>query len=285
MKRVVITGGKGGCGKTSVAVSMAALADNWVIADCDVDAPNLAIIAQPEHSKHEVFNTQGVKIDPDICTRCGICREKCKFDAISEDYHIDLLKCETCGLCVELCPVDAITYFQTEAGFWESAKSRFGPFYHARLNPGAENSGKLVTLIRQKAEEHAEKYGMNGVIIDGPPGVGCPVIASITGCDYAIAVTEPTLSGKHDLERLCELTAILRTPVGVVINKATLSRKNEISIRKYAESKGLEIIGELPYDRIVTEAQMARKAVVEYSPDSEFAMALRNIWEKVNSKL
>ncbi len=281
MKKIVVTGGKGGCGKTTIAAGLAYLSENWVISDCDVDSPNLGIIAQPSFHEVHPFNGTSFKIDPEGCIKCGICREKCAFSAISEDFVIDPLMCESCGYCAAVCPVGAIYEAETQIGYWREGTSRFGAFYDAYLYPGAENSGKLVTLLREKAETYAKSTSARGVIIDGPPGVGCPVISSITGTDLAVAVAEPTVSGIHDVRRIVELTSTLRTPVGLVLNKTDISPEKEAELRAFAKDNKIVILGALPYDSSANKAQSAMKTLIEYAPESPFAVEMKAIWKRI----
>jgi len=283
MKEIVVTGGKGGCGKTTVAASLAFLADGWITVDCDVDSPNLGILAQPQISERVAFTANQFEIDHSKCNRCGLCIEKCAFDAIREDFVIDQLLCESCGFCKAICSEKAISEGKTDIGHWKTGDSRFGLFLDAYLQPGAENSGKLVALLREKAKERALAENADGIIIDGPPGIGCPVIASITGADLAVAVAEPTISGIHDVKRIVELTSTLKTHVGLVINKSGLSPKNESGLRQFAFDNGIAILGALPYESAANEAQTAMKTLVEYSPDCEFSIEMRNVWDRITA--
>lgn len=285
MKQIVITGGKGGCGKTTVAASLAYLANDWVIADCDVDSPNLGILASPAIDETHPYTGSSFHIELDKCTRCGQCIDKCAFGAIREDFVIDPYLCENCGLCDEICPVDAIAEEEVEIGHWRAGESRFGPFLDAYLHPGAENSGKLVTLLREEAQKRSETGGNEGILIDGPPGVGCPVIASITGTDLAIAVAEPTISGIHDVRRIIELTSTLRTPIAIVINKADLSKANVAELRAFAEATDIAILGELPYEKLANLAQSNMKTLAEFASESHFAIEMRSIWEKIRETI
>ncbi|MCK5833151.1 (4Fe-4S)-binding protein [bacterium] len=281
MKKIVITGGKGGCGKTTVAASLAYLSKNWVIADCDVDSPNLGILAQPTIEGKHSFKGTSFKIDLNSCKQCGLCRDKCAYGAIDEHYIIDPILCESCGYCKVLCNFGAIDETEVEIGYWRDGSSRFGPFFDAYLYPGAENSGKLVTLLREKAEKRAEQSDAHGVIIDGPPGIGCPVIASITGTDLAIAVAEPTISGLHDVSRIVELSSTLKSPVGLLINKADISSVKEAELRTFAKDNNIEILGALPYEPMANKAQSAMKTMVEYAPEGDYAIEMGIIWNKI----
>jgi len=281
MKQIVVTGGKGGCGKTTVAASLAYLAGEWVISDCDVDSPNLGIIARPEIIESKSFEGNAFMIDSAYCEHCGLCIRKCAFGAIRDDFTIDPFLCESCAFCAEICPAKAIVEKQTEIGNWRIGNSRFGPFLDAYLQPGAENSGKLVTLLRQKAIESAEETHAEGILIDGPPGVGCPVIASIAGADLAVAVAEPTVSGIHDVRRIIELTSTLRTPVALIINKGDLSADKTAEIKAFANSAEIPVIGELPYEKLANKAQSSMKTLAEFAPKSEFAIEMKKSWNTI----
>ncbi|HDR91426.1 MAG TPA: (4Fe-4S)-binding protein [candidate division Zixibacteria bacterium] len=285
MKQIVITGGKGGCGKTTVTASLAYLADNWVIADCDVDSPNLGIIARPEIHENREFLGKEFSIDATSCEHCGLCIRKCAYGAVRGDFTIDPFLCESCGFCAEICPAKAIVERETVIGNWRIADSRFGPFLDAYLQPGAENSGKLVTLLREKAIEIAEDTPTEGILIDGPPGAGCPVIASIAGAELAVAVAEPTVSGIHDVRRIIELTSTLRTPVALIINKADLSAAKTAEIKAFAESAGIPVVGELPYDKLANKAQSSMKTLAEFAPKGDFAVEMKKSWMTIRKLL
>ncbi|MGB3113344.1 MAG: ATP-binding protein, partial [Candidatus Omnitrophota bacterium] len=224
MKQIVVISGKGGTGKTVLTASLAALAKNKVMADCDVDAADLHLLLKPSiKERHEFKSGATAFIDKRLCTECGRCVAVCRFDAVSEDYAIDPVACEGCGFCYYACPVNAIKMQENATGEWYISDTRFGPLVHAKLGIGEENSGKLVTLVRQKAKEIAEKQRFDWVIIDGSPGIGCPVIASLSGVDFALVVTEPTLSGLHDADRVIKVARHFNIPVKVVINKYDLN--------------------------------------------------------------
>ncbi len=285
MKQMVIISGKGGTGKTTVAASFASLAVGAVLADADVDAANLHLILDPAIKVNETFSSgQEAIIDEEICTRCGECRSLCRFDAISEDFRIDSQACEGCGLCARRCPVEAIHMKPCISGRWFISDTRFGPFVHARLGIAADNSGKLVALVREKARELGEQRQSDFLIIDGAPGVGCPVIASVTGCDLALAVTEPTRSGLHDLKRVIELTQHFRVPTLVAINKADLDEEMSDQIEEFCREKHLMLAGRIPFDPSVVKAMVAGETLVDYSAGAA-AQALRRLWEVVSGEL
>jgi len=292
MKELVVISGKGGTGKTSIVASFAALAQEKVLADCDVDAADLHLILNPDIQHREDFSGgREAIIRQDDCIACGACLAWCRFEAIQRNggtgdgtFTIDPFSCEGCGVCVEFCSVKAIDFPKRTSGQWFVSNTRHGPMVHARLGIAEENSGKLVTLVRKEAIRVAEEHGFNLVIIDGPPGIGCPVIASMGGTSLVLAVTEPTLSGLHDLRRVVELAAHFKTPVAVCINKADINSDMAGQIRDYCEESSLQIVGELPYDIAVTKAQIASASVVEHSK-SPVSVEIRKMWTRVASIL
>ena len=283
MREIVVISGKGGTGKTSVCASLAHLAQNKVVCDLDVDAPDMHILLDPQvHTREAFVSGNEAVIDRDACRRCGICFEHCRFDAVKKDgdvYGIDPLRCEGCGVCVALCPAKAIAFPEKECGEWYVSDTRFGPFVHAQLYPGQENSGRLVTLLKQQARELAKRQGLDLVICDGSPGVGCPVISSLSGASLAVAVVEPTPSGRHDFERVAALCDHSRIPVAVLINKADLNHEEVQAITRLADDKGYTVVGALPFDPAVTGAMIRRKALTE--TDSPLASTLSAIWGRI----
>jgi len=280
-KSIAIISGKGGTGKTSITSSLAILAKNRIVVDCDVDAADLHLILKPESSTETAFiSGEFATIDPEKCTKCGKCIEACNFDAISDEFIIDELKCEGCGVCKFVCPSDAIDMTPAECGSWYISKTRTGILVHARLDPGKENSGRLVSLVRTKAMEIAREGGSELIIIDGSPGVGCPVIASITGNDVVIIITEPSLSGLHDLKRAIALTRHFKITPAVIINRHDLNLEMSEKIAGVCKEQDVEIIGNIPYTTSFTDAQLAMKSIVEYS-DGPVAKELRNIWRRI----
>ena len=276
MKELVVISGKGGTGKTSIVASFAALAKNAVLADCDVDAADLHLILQPKIKQSSDFSGgKRAAIIPEKCTGCGKCKDLCRFDAISfnghtnnlgqKTYTIDPISCEGCKVCVEFCPADAVMFEDCINGQWFVSDTRFGPMVHAKLGIAEENSGKLVTLIRREAKGIAEAQKKHLLIVDGSPGIGCPVIASITGADLVLIVTEPTLSGKHDLQRVADLTANFKIPTLVCINKADINPQITSKIEEDAHNQGLKVAGKIRYDRAFTEAQIIASSVIEYT--------------------
>ncbi|MGC9527775.1 MAG: ATP-binding protein [Limnospira sp.] len=289
MKELVVISGKGGTGKTSTVASFAALAPRPVLADCDVDAADLHLILSPTiRDRADFVGGNRATIDPERCIGCGACQEYCRFDAIHPTpeggYRVEPIACEGCGVCARFCPGEAINFSPAVNGEWFVSDTRHGPMVHARLGIAEENSGKLVTLVRKKARETAEKWGLNLIVADGSPGVGCPVMASLTGADAVLLVTEPTPSGFHDLDRVVQLLRRFRLPAMVCVNKADLNLEVTEQIEKYAIERGLQVAGRIPYSPAVTEAQTAGLSVVEYG-DNDAAESLRTIWDRVAQML
>lgn len=281
MKEIVIISGKGGTGKTSVTASLAALAEDAVIVDCDVDAADLHLVLKPKVDvEHEFFSGKVAETDLEKCTGCGKCRELCRFEAIREDFSIDPVACEGCSVCGHFCPENAITLREKMAGRWFEGSSRFGPVYYARLNIAEDNSGKLVSEVRNSAKVYARDEGKKNVIIDGPPGIGCPVIASITGASMLLVVTEPTVSGVHDMKRVVELAEHFKIPVMVCINKYDLSTRITKELEKFCAEKKIPVAGKIPFDTIVTDAMVAGLPVVEYG-SGPVTDELKKIWQKI----
>lgn len=294
-KEIVVISGKGGTGKTSIVASFAALAKNAVLADCDVDAADLHLILQPDVKKtHDFSGGKRASVITEKCIGCGRCEEVCNFDAAlfngpanevaERTYTIDPIACEGCKVCVEFCPVIAIEFNDVVNAHWFISDTRFGPLVHAKLGIAEENSGKLVSLIRKEAKRIAAEQNKNLVIVDGSPGIGCPVIASITGADLVLVVTEPTLSGQHDLDRVVELTGHFGIPTAVCINKYDINPKITEAIEKEAAEKNLGVIGKIAYDVAVTKAQIAAKTIVEYS-NNGLKDQIVSLWDSVLNML
>ncbi|HPM78088.1 MAG TPA: ATP-binding protein [bacterium] len=285
MKQLAIISGKGGTGKTTLTAAFAALADNAVLADCDVDAADLHLILAPEIGERYAFaGGLTATIDPDTCVSCGQCRELCRFDAIDESYAVDAAACEGCGVCYDVCPAGAVTLTPEVAGEWYVSSTRFGPLVHAALHVAQENSGKLVAQVRQRAREIAAAQGRELIIIDGSPGIGCPVISSLTGVDAVLVCTEPTLPGRHDLGRVLELTAHFAVPALVCVNKADLAPDMTEAIIAHCEEKGAQFVGTIPYDETVVAAMIAAHALSEHEPSPARA-AVETIWRTVRQFL
>jgi MinD superfamily P-loop ATPase len=224
-------------------------------------------------------------IDKDTCTECGRCRELCRFHAISPDYEVSPIDCEGCGVCVYFCPVEAIAFPLKTCGELFISDTRVGPMVHARLGIAEDNSGKLVTLARQQARELAKDKGLTLILTDGPPGLACPVIASITGADGVLIVTEPTLSGHHDMDRVVALARHFDIPASVCINKYDLNRNMTETIEQYARAKGLPVLGRIPFDPSFTKAMVQKQTIIEYDTSCSAAQAVQGIWERLRSSL
>jgi MinD superfamily P-loop ATPase len=290
MKQLVILSGKGGTGKTTVAAALAHLASremSIVLVDADVDAANLELVLDPaKQEEHQFMGGQLAVIDPEKCTACGICAEVCRFDALmpgDEAHRVESLACEGCASCFYQCPEEAIRMEEQQDGQWFRSNTRFGPIYHAHLFAGQENSGKLVTLVKQQARLLAQK-GANLVLVDGPPGIGCPVISACSGMDLALHVTEPTVSGVHDLERILDVTEHFRVPSLVAINKADLSPARCSEISAFCAQRGVELLSHIPYDSVVTEAMVRGVPVTAYT-DGPVAAALGKVWGRIKDRL
>ena len=285
MKELVVISGKGGTGKTSIVAGFASLAENCVIADCDVDAADLHLIMNPVIKKRESFSGGFTAfIERDKCIECDKCREICRFGAVSESYEIDEISCEGCGICAYFCPEDSIVLVPNKTGEWYVSDTRFGPLVHARLGVAEENSGKLVTIVKNQAKEIAEKENREIVIVDGSPGIGCPVIASLTGSNYVLVVTEPTLSGKHDMDRVVKLVKHFGINAGVCINKYDLNPEITKTIQTYCSENKIDFIGRIPYDDIFTRAIINGKIVLEL-PNGKISGIIKNIWEIITEKI
>jgi MinD superfamily P-loop ATPase len=294
MKQLTVISGKGGTGKTVITASFAALAEKKVMADCDVDAADLHLLLHPQITEtHEFKGGRKAILNEELCTNCGKCTEVCRFDAIFEkEKHnsekeiqtaIDPISCEGCGVCALICPVEAIQMEENLSGEWYISNTKYGPMVHAKLGIAEENSGKLVTVVRQNARLVAEKNDLDLVIVDGPPGIGCPVIASITGVDLVMAVTEPTLSAISDLERVASLVHHFKIELVVLINKYDINLENTEKITKFCQRENIEIMGKIPFDNIFTKAMVEGKTIIEYN-DSDLGKRIKNIWEKISAR-
>ncbi len=285
MKQLTVISGKGGTGKTSITAAFASLAKNAVFADCDVDAADLHLILKP--NVIETMDFHGLKIptvNKETCTDCKKCFDHCRFDAIDEDINIIKESCEGCGVCEYVCPVDAIKMIDRDSGFSYISESRFGPMAHAMLKTAEEASGKLVTVVRNHAKALAEEKKKDLIIIDGPPGIGCPVISSISGVDLVLIVTEPTLSAIHDLERILGVAYHFKIPAVVCINKCDINVDNTKKIEHYCKNNNIDIVGKLPYDTLVTEAMIHEKNIIEYSK-GDFSDMVVDMWDNMKGRL
>ena len=285
MKEIVIISGKGGTGKTVITGAFAALAEGKVIADCDVDAADLHLLLDPKIIKSHIFKSGfTAHINKKYCDGCGACSEACRFEAVKEDFSIDPISCEGCAFCSFICPQNAIEMKVNNSGKWFVSHTRFGPLVHARLGIAEENSGKLVSLVRQKAKEIAEEKGYRWVIIDGSPGIGCQVIASITGVDCALVVIEPTLSGMHDAERVINVARHFNIPAKVIINKYDLNHKITKKIEQWSEDRNIEVIGKVAFSKSVVKSVVEGKTIIEYS-SGRVTRTLGKIWKVLEKEL
>jgi len=285
MYELVVVSGKGGTGKTSMVGAFAALAERKVLCDADVDAADLHLLLAPRvRARNDFRSGHKAVIDAERCTRCGKCLEWCRFHAISPDFAVDDLMCEGCGVCYDFCPEKAVDFPESLCGEWYLSDTRFGPLVHARLGIAEENSGKLVALVRKEARQLAEDNGLEGILTDGPPGIGCPVIASIGGASAVLVVTEPTVSGRHDLERVGSLAEHFKIPAMVCVNKADLHWEAAKDIESLCRSKGYRFLGHLPFDPDFTRAQVEGKSIVEYG-NGEIREQVEAIWRKALDRL
>ncbi|MFO7555863.1 MAG: P-loop NTPase [Desulfobacterales bacterium] len=286
MKELVVISGKGGTGKTSLMAAFATLAENQVLCDADVDAADLHLLMHPEIKERHDFQGGGTAvIQVDRCTACGLCRDLCRWNAISESFKVDPIECEGCGVCVDFCPEEAIDFPIKTCGEWFISNTRFGPMVHARLGIAEENSGKLVTLVRQEAKKLAEKNKLDLMITDGPPGVGCPVIASVGGASAVLIVAEPTVSGLHDMSRVAQLAAHFKVPGMVCVNKFDLNPDQTEAIENLAKENHITVVGRIPFDPVFTESMVKGQTVLEYVGNSKIRSSISEIWLNVKYQL
>jgi MinD superfamily P-loop ATPase len=283
MREIVVLSGKGGTGKTVLLASFAALAPGNVLCDCDVDAANLHLLLRPTFREgHEFWARPAAAIDPEACTRCGLCLDVCRFDAIHE-FEVDPFSCEGCGFCLQVCPTGAVTLRDNLGGHWYVSDTRYGPLVHACLNPGQENSGKLVAVVRQKARAVAKEEGRRYILSDGPPGIGCPVISSLSGASLVLIVTEPSLSAIHDLERVLAVCRHFDVAASVCINKYDLDEENSRHIETYCCRAAVEVAARLPFDTRVSQAVAEGVPVVEYG-DGVVSKRIEELWKAVAAR-
>lgn len=281
MKQIAIISGKGGTGKTVLTASFASLAENKVMVDCDVDAADLHLLLHPVIKEEQEFiGGKTADINKELCIKCGKCVESCRFGAISDDFEVDNILCEGCALCSYICPVEAVSMKDNISGNWFISETRYGPLVHARLNIAEENSGKLVTKVRQIAKEIAEQNDMDYVIIDGPPGIGCPVIASLTGVNTAVIVTEPTLSAIHDMKRVLEVASHFNIDTKVVVNKYDLNEDKTEDIKAVCKEENVDLVGLIPFSKQVSESIVKGLPIVEYM-QNDISKEIMSIWEKI----
>lgn len=283
IKEVVVVSGKGGTGKTSIIGALVSLFSNRVAADCDVDAANLHMTLNPVIIEEKEFiGMKKATIDTTRCTSCGTCREVCRFEAISKDYVVDHRQCEGCGACYFLCPASAVNFSSPQAGSCYICTDKYSqPFVYAELFPGEENSGKLVAMVRNEARALAEKSAIPLVVIDGPPGIGCPVISSMTGTHVAVVVTEPTISGLHDLERIIDLAQFFKCKTGVIVNKSDVNPEYCKRIEEYCFAREATFLGAIPYEQKITEAQIQASTILDVAPDSKASDVIHAIHKKI----
>lgn len=296
MKQLVILSGKGGTGKTTVTAALAHLASkdlSAVLVDADVDAANLELVLAPRKmEEHDFVSGKRAVVDVGLCVGCGICQTVCRFDAVApppgsascDTYQVDALSCEGCAACFYQCPEDAIRMEDQLAGRWFRSDSRFGPLFHAHLFAGQENSGKLVTMVKQQGRLLAADAGAELLLVDGPPGIGCPVISASAGADAALLVVEPTVAGVHDLERVLGTAEHFGVPALVVINKADLNPRRSDEVAAFCAARGIELVGRIPYDITVTEAMVHGRPVTAYT-DGTVSQAMEDVWEGVKRHL
>jgi len=282
MRELVILSGKGGTGKTSLTAAFAAFANDMILCDADVDAADLHLLMAPDIQQKTAFQGGNEAIiNPDKCTECGLCRELCRFDAITDTFEISPIECEGCGVCYDLCPEKAIDFPVKTCGEWYISDTRFGPMVHARLGIAEENSGRLVALVRQEAKKIVQKKNIDLILTDGPPGIGCPVIASIGQANAILVVAEPTVSGIHDMERVSELAAHFKIPTMVCVNKYDLNPEQAQAIKEMAKEKNITFVGRIPFDENFTASMIQGKSIIETDKESQASLAVREIWENV----
>jgi len=282
LKKITVISGKGGTGKTSLVASFAVLAgQKAVLVDGDVDAANLSLITGAEPLEEHDFTASKIAvIDPEKCEKCELCRELCRFEAVTDDFTIDHVACEGCGLCAYACPRQAVEMVEKVSGCWFVSQTPYGKLIHARLGIAEENSGKLVTIVRNKGEEVAEAESRDILLIDGPPGIGCPVIASLTGVDVALVVAEPTMSGIHDLERIIAVCRHFAVNAAVCINRFDLNETMAGRIEQYCLKSGVPLAGKIPYDKIFVEAVVNGIPAVEYN-GAAIKRRIEKIWNHI----
>lgn len=278
-KQIVILSGKGGTGKTTIATAFAEIAEDKIIIDADVDAANMHLVFNHYiNSGYDYFGGKKAEINSEKCSQCGLCESICRFDAI-KDFKIDRISCEGCGFCVRVCPDDAISFYETKSGIYsECVLEDKSKFYYAQLLAGEGNSGKLVSEIKKKANEQI-KENVKWIIVDGPPGIGCPVNASLSGVDFVVIVTEPTQSGLHDLKRLVDLLKIFKIPSGVIINKFDINADMSRNIEEFINLEGIKLLAKIPFDKNFIKAIQNSKSIIEY--DLSYRTRFKIIWDDI----
>lgn len=290
MLEITILSGKGGTGKTGLTAAFASVASNAVFTDIDVDAPDLHLILKPAIQEDNIF--QGARIatiDNNQCTNCGLCKKECRFDAIEYKvgggFVVNPFKCEGCRLCERICPMRAIQSEHSKNNHWFVSRTRFGTLLHAKMGPGEENSGKLITVIRKQARMKLRELQADYILNDGPPGVGCTAISSITGTDKIILVTEPSKSGFHDAVRLIELVQKFNIPIYAVINKFDINQEITAQMESFFIGQNIVLLGKIPFSNEFVQAMVAGKSIVEYQPDSEISKTIREMWNIVSEPI
>jgi len=290
MKQWVVLSGKGGTGKTTIAAGLASLAAkefSIALADADVDAANLELLLSPQPvESHDFVGGKVALIDEQLCEACDVCAEVCRFEAVvasNDAYRVDPTACEGCAACYYCCPTEAITMVDQVSGKWFYSQTRYGPLFHARLFAGQENSGKLVTKVRQNAQEMANKVNASVLLVDGPPGIGCPVIAATTGADLALLVVEPSVSGLHDLERILGTTRHFSVPAAICINKSDINPTRSAEVVNLCAHEGVLALGTIPFDTTAIDAMVHRRPITEYN-DGPASDAVRRLWEELKGR-
>ncbi len=285
VNEIAVISGKGGTGKTTVVAALIALSKKTVMADCDVDAPDLHILLEPDvKRKSEFCSSKIAQINPESCIQCGLCSEKCRFGAANPP-EIDQIACEGCGVCELICPENAITMRDRVSGYLYESDTRFGPMAHAKLLAGEGNSGKLVTEVRNLGVRLADNNGSEFVLIDGSPGIGCPVIATVTGIGLGVIVTEPTLSGIHDMKRVVELLQRFDIPSLLIVNKYDINVENTEKMEHFCRQNSVDVIGRIPFDPIMTQSMIAMQTLPEHAPDHRITRILRNVHREIMSRI
>lgn len=286
MKEILIASGKGGTGKTSLTACFARLSEKSLFCDCDVDASNLYLLLSPERQvSHPFYAGREPSLEPGACVQCGKCADLCRYRAISMEKGLPERRpglCEGCGVCADHCPSHAISMVPRHCGEWFSAQTKYGPLFSAHLFPGEENSGKLITQLRQAAHKEAEQRPYDYLISDGPPGIGCPVISSMSGVDLVVLVTEPTVSGVHDLKRVATLARQFEVPIKIIINKCDLNPDAATETEAFCQREGIPVVGKVPFDILFCQALRQGKTILDF-PDSAPAREIREIWKRILS--
>lgn len=288
MTEITILSGKGGTGKTSITAALASLSRNTIFCDCDVDAADLHLILKPKTQFKEVFEGAWLaEIDTESCSHCGLCMEYCRYEAISinkdNQYQINPFQCEGCRLCERVCPSEAIASKRSTNNFWYISETRFGKMVHAHMGAGEENSGKLVSHVRKHAKKLAKKHNHEIILNDGPPGIGCPVISSLSGTHLVLLIIEPSKSGIHDIKRLIALVRDFKIPMKAIINKYDINIEKTEELKYYLIQEKIELLELIKFDQQFTEAMVQEQSIIEFAPESETSIKLRRVWENLST--